>query len=185
MTIEHDYLLYYYTPNALTAFAIRAFVYYAFLNSLSGESGSYSAAGACSTGVCTGVPGAALTGADAGADVRRLCCEAPGVVNVEIIDNIQMIPARVHVSFSMKSLVWRTPSTWLPPANVEERPPPFDFCTRTTAIRRIATRTVSTMIKVCILLYLFFLCLLLVYYQFPQEAQLVCKVNTFFGIIQT
>ena len=51
-----------------------------------------------------------------------------------------MVIASVQVIFSSKSFVFCTPINWLElfPPNCEARPPPLEFCTRTTKIRRIA-----------------------------------------------
>lgn len=43
-----------------------------------------------------------------------------------------MKTASPHVSFSMKSVVLRTPIIWFEEANADERPPPLEFCTNTT-----------------------------------------------------
>ena len=52
--------------------------------------------------------------------------------------------ASPHVSFSIKSVVLRTPMIWLEDAKLEERPPPLEFCTNTTKHIRIAASTINT-----------------------------------------
>ena len=38
-----------------------------------------------------------------------------------------MKPAKLHVAFSMKSVVLRTPIIWLDEAKLDAKPPPFEF----------------------------------------------------------
>lgn len=56
-----------------------------------------------------------------------LCTRSRGITNTLKIDSTPIIQASVHVAFSMKSLVRRTPMIWFEPAKDDERPPPFDF----------------------------------------------------------
>jgi hypothetical protein len=61
-----------------------------------------------------------------------------------------MMPARVQVSFSRKSVVLRTPIIWLEEENPLARPPPFDFCTSTTRIIRMAASKMRMVMKIYI-----------------------------------
>lgn len=68
--------------------------------------------------------------------------------------------ASVHVVFSKKVLVPRTPSTWLPAPNCDDKPPPLDFWMSTMPISKIATittRTINTMYILCRLLLFYYL----------------------------
>lgn len=122
------------------------------------------------------------------------CTMSRGITNTLSTDSTSITPASVHVAFSMKSLVRRTPIIWFEPAKAELRPPPFDFCTSTTMIRRMETKTVSPIINEYILFVFCYFSLLigvlritlrtfrvrLYEHQLPQEAHLDCKVTAFF-----
>ncbi len=67
------------------------------------------------------------------------------------IHNTMIDMARVHVAFSRKSAVWRTPKVWLPEAKFAASPPPFEFCTKTISVRKILAIT----IKMAIVVYIY------------------------------
>lgn len=52
--------------------------------------------------------------------------------------------AKVHVAFSRKSAVLRTPITWFEEAKFDAKPPPFEFCTSTINV----SRTQAIMIRI-------------------------------------
>ncbi len=89
--------------------------------------------------------------------------------------------ASVHVAFSTTSVVLRTPMIWFDAAKFEAKPPPFDSWMSTMNVSRTATMTakITSTVYICLLFIVIF-----VYYQFLQETNLVCKVTTFFWIIQ-
>jgi len=49
-----------------------------------------------------------------------------------------IIPASVQVAFSMVSVDWATPPSWLTLPNDESSPPPLEFCSNTIIISNIA-----------------------------------------------
>ena len=68
--------------------------------------------------------------------------------------------AKVHVAFSTKFVVWRTPSTELAPETFEARPPPLDSWRRTTMASKIAVITARITKKVYIRSYELYLLLM-------------------------
>jgi hypothetical protein len=69
--------------------------------------------------------------------------------------NAKRLIASTQVAFSRKSAVLRTPITWLDEENEEASPPPLEFCTRTTSIKRIQTMTINIEMIVPIVIYCF------------------------------
>ena len=75
--------------------------------------------------------------------------------------NTQITIASVHVAFSTKLLVLRTPIIWLELAKLEAKPPPFDFCINTMPIIRteainIRMINAENMSVYCYFLFLYF-----------------------------
>jgi hypothetical protein len=119
-----------------------------------------------STGVSVGVDGAegASAGASAGAvgAVGAIAASSTLFCNIDCDASNLGAPsnicdaklkttkaiANVHVAFSRKSVVLRTPITWLLEANVELNPPPLEFWTNTISIIKMAAINVSTVTRI-------------------------------------
>jgi len=56
--------------------------------------------------------------------------------------------ANVHVAFSRKSAVRRTPIIWFDPAKFDANPPPLGFWAKTISISKIDTITTNVIINV-------------------------------------
>jgi len=103
---------------------------------------------------------------------------ARGINAVRTIQRTMSEPASVHVAFSRKSVVLRTPSTWLEEEKPDARPPPLEFWTNT--INTNTTEQIRIKIEIKTYISLFFYV-----NNFFQIPNLVCKVNIFFRIFQT
>ena len=57
-------------------------------------------------------------------------------------------PASVHVAFSRKSVVLRTPINWLDDEKFEAKPPPLEFCTNIIRDRKTQTIMISAEIMI-------------------------------------
>ena len=150
----------------------------------------YSVGGATGCGAgCTGNVGV-TSGAVVGLSGAGCCTSTCdwGTVDLEVVYfavNIlrtMIITASVQVDFSKKSVVLRTPIIWFDDEKPAANPPPFEFCTNTMRIIRMAAIKIRMVIKIYI--YLFFFIFLVEYQKF-QKSNLVGKVNTFFWKIQT
>ena len=107
---------------------------------------TYSAAGAGAIGAATGAMGLA------GAAVSSILFfnEVEGSMAFSVllkptaaIHNTTKIAANVQVAFSTKSVVLRTPITWLGDEKPDAKPPPFDFCEITNKINKMPTITAN------------------------------------------
>ena len=68
-----------------------------------------------------------------------------------MILNTTTVPANVHVAFSKKLVVLRTPIIWLEEENPEAKPPPFEFWINTIRISNIEANRINTEINTYIL----------------------------------
>ena len=61
------------------------------------------------------------------ADVSLSVAFPVGLEKLVAIHKTIKLIAKYQVAFSMKSVVFLIPITWLPPENPEAKPPPFEF----------------------------------------------------------
>ena len=99
--------------------------------------------------------GGSCGGRSGGSHGLGVPCDALGIVNAEMMESTTRQLTSVHVAFSRKVLVWRTPITELAAPNCDERPPPLDFWIRTMPMSRMATITVNTIMTTCISILIF------------------------------
>ena len=71
-----------------------------------------------------------------------------GRTNAANMHNTTNDPASVHVAFSRKSAVLRTPIIWFDAAKLAANPPPLEFCTSTMRTKNTQTATMSMVINV-------------------------------------
>ncbi len=71
-----------------------------------------------------------------------------GMTRMEIRLSASKEIARYQVAFSRKSAVLRTPMIWPVEPKLAARPPPLEFCTRTTRIKRIQAIKMRTDTKI-------------------------------------
>ena len=90
-------------------------------------------------------------------------------INAANMHNITSEPAKVHVAFSRKSAVLRTPMIWLDDEKLAAKPPPFEFCTNTISVKNTQTTTIIMDINV----YMNFLFFTLLTCQFGLQSKYV------------
>ena len=79
-----------------------------------------------------------------------------GRINAARIHKKISEPANVHVAFSRKSAVFRTPMIWLDAEKFAAKPPPLEFWTKTMSVKKTQTTTMSMVINVYMKFYFLF-----------------------------
>jgi hypothetical protein len=79
-----------------------------------------------------------------------------GRTNAASMHNTTSEPASVHVAFSRKSAVLRTPIIWLEAEKLAAKPPPLEFCTNTISVKNTQTATISMDINVNMNIFYFY-----------------------------
>lgn len=79
----------------------------------------------------------------------------PPMKNAEAMLSTQITMARVHVAFSTKLLVLRTPMIWFELAKLEAKPPPLDFWIKTMPIIKIEaiTMKITNALNISVIVY--------------------------------
>ncbi len=131
--------------------------------SAAGASAAGAAAGAAASFCCEAPKPCTLLGLVAGFSIAAFSMTLPSVLatgakyaHAMLITT--MNAARLHVAFSMKLVVWRTPASELALEKPAARPPPFDSWMSTIPIMSSAAMTIKITNSVYILSLLFIVC---------------------------